>query len=152
MIVWVTISKNMCIHSCCKCEVWENSLVHKVLQKLKCQPNFIVLAESGKPSTSGKKPARKGVSRHIQAKIDEADEEDFSSHVHVPSDDDLLSSEAPSIPISTMIGKVQVPLDEQSLGPPPPFISDALMASSTYASTLNDNNSPAVSTSQTASR
>ena len=121
-------------------------------KKLKCQPNFTVLAESGKPSTSGKKQARKGVSkrvsRHIQATIDEADEEDFSSRVHVPSDDDdPLPSEAPSIPISTL------PLDEQLLGPPPPLISDNLMASSTCVSTTIDNNAPpAVSTSQTGSR
>ena len=110
-------------------------------KKLKCQPNFTVLAESGKPSTSGKKQARKGVSkrvsRHIQATIDEADEEDFSSRVHVPSDDDdPLPSEAPSIPISTL------PLDEQLLGPPPPLISDNLMASSTCVSTTIDNNAP----------
>ena len=78
------------------------------------------------------------MSRHIQATIDEADEEDFSSRVHVPSDDDddPLPSEAPSIPISTL------PLDEQLLGPPPPLISDNLMTSSTYVSTLIDNNAP----------
>ena len=49
----------------------------KWYKKLKCKPNFTVLAESGKPITAGKKP-RKGVSkkasRQIQATIDEADE------------------------------------------------------------------------------
>ena len=58
-------------------------------------------------ATSGKKLARKGVSKrvsqHIQATIDEANEEDFSSRVHVPSDDDPLPSKAPSIPISTLL-------------------------------------------------
>ena len=72
------------------------------------------------------------MSRHFQATIDEADEEDFSSRVNIPSDDDPFPSEAPIIPICTMISEVQIPLHEQLLGPPPPLISDALMASSTY--------------------
>ena len=56
----------------------------KWYKKLKCKPNFTVLAESGKPTTAGKKP-RKGVSKkvsqQIQAAIDEADEGDFSSRI-----------------------------------------------------------------------
>ena len=56
----------------------------KWYKKLKCKPNYTVLAESGKPSTAGKKPRKgvsKKVSRQIQASIDEADEGDFSSRI-----------------------------------------------------------------------
>ena len=36
--------------------------------KLKCKPNFTMLAEDGKPITAGKKP-RKGVSNKVSQQI-----------------------------------------------------------------------------------
>ena len=64
--------------------------------KLKCKPNFTVLAESGKPAATGKKP-RKGVSKkvsqRIHAVLDTADESDFSSRI--PSDTINVSEDEP---------------------------------------------------------
>lgn len=168
-------SAKICAHSvavslkACKLESFL-----KWYKRLKFKPNFTVLAESGKPSTAGKKP-RKGVSKkvsqQIQAAIDEADEEDFSSrvgvdHLNVPSDDGpeceipsaplLLPSAAPNVSPSSVISEVQVPShisddQEQLLGPPPPLISNTLTASCTCVSTSNSNNVFAVSTSQISS-
>ena len=130
-------------------------------KRLKYQPNFTILAEGGKPNTTGKKPTRKGVSKkvsqHIQAIMDEADEEDFSSRVNASCDEDPVPSQIPSIPASTVGNDVQVPLQirsnqERLLGPPPPLISDNVTDSSTYVYSLNDSSSPTFSTPQTASR
>ena len=128
----------------------------KWYKKLKCKPNFTLLAESGKPSTTGKKPRKgvsKKVSRQIQATIDEADEGDFSSRVPV----DHLNLPCASVSLSPVISEEQVPLhisddQEQLLGPPPPLVSTSLTASSTYISTLNSKVNPAVSPSQTSTR
>ena len=135
----------------------------KWYKKLKCKPNFTVLAESGKPITAGKKPRKgvsKKVSRQIQATIDEADEEDFSSRItgeeinvscettansDIPcaSDIGLLS---PSKGISSSLCSVpsQVPFQisddvDRLLGPPPLLNPNTLTASSTYVPTWNDN-------------
>ena len=112
-----------------------------------------MLAESGKPITTGKKP-RKGVSKkvsqQIQAAIDEADEGDFSNRItseelnvscdttansDIPSNVCLLS---PSKDVSSSLCSVPSwdPLHssddiEQLLGPPPPLIPNTLTASST---------------------
>ena len=148
----------------------------KWYKKLKCKPNFTVLAESGKPTTAGKKP-RKGVSKkvsqQIQATIDEADEGDFSSRItgeelnvtcnttansDIPCASNLLS---PSEDISSSQALYSVPSQvplhisddaEQLLGPPPPLIPNTLTASSAYAPTWNNNNAATVSPSHIASR
>ena len=51
-------------------------------KKLKCKPNFTVVAESGKPTTSGKKPrkgATKKASKHIHSIIENASELQFKN-------------------------------------------------------------------------
>ena len=55
-------------------------------KRLKCKPNFTVLAESGKPSTSGKKPrkgATKKVSKHIHSIVENASELQFKNRTQV---------------------------------------------------------------------
>ena len=148
----------------------------KWYKKLKCKPNFTVLAESGKPTTAGKKP-RKGVSKkvsqQIQAAIDEADEGDFSSRItgeelnvtcnttansDIPCASNLLSpSEDVSSSQALYSVPSQVPLHisddaEQLLGPPPPLIPNTLTASSAYVPTWNNNNAATISPSHIASR
>ena len=53
-------------------------------KKLKYKPNFTALADSGKPSSAGKKNQKgvsKKISRVIHSVTDEADEEDFTSRI-----------------------------------------------------------------------
>jgi len=50
-------------------------------KKLKYKPNYAALAESGKPSSAGKKKLKvvtKKISRSIHSITDEADEKDFT--------------------------------------------------------------------------
>ena len=59
-------------------------------------PNFTILVESGKPSTAGKKPMRKGITkRHaekIQSIIAHAEEENLEWHTREESEMQLPSS------------------------------------------------------------
>jgi hypothetical protein len=54
----------------------------KWYRTMKYQPNFTTLAEAGKPSTTGKKPTRKGVSKkgaeHIKKLVADAEESDLT--------------------------------------------------------------------------
>lgn len=130
----------------------------KWYKKLKCKPNFTVLAESRKPSTAGKKP-RKGVSKkvsqHIQAAIDEADERDFTA---ATASSDVSS---PSKNVSSSISVPNwVPLHvnddvEQLLGSPPPLIPSTSTVSSVHVPTWSqwsDNDAATFSASHIASR
>lgn len=109
-------------------------------KRLKCKPNFTVLAESGKPSTSGKKPrkgATKKASKHIHSIVENASELQFKNRIplnqapsssgsHVQSGSNITMLQSSETSVQSAQKTVNIGSSGGSCSSSQPFIQDPM--------------------------